>query len=280
MKIGMLYSIIRVEEKLLIKAAEKLGIDMDKIDDRECVFGLSNDVWKYDVVLERCISHSKALYALKFLNEYGIKTVNTYDVAACCGDKAFTSLAFQKHGIPTPKTFVAFEPDSAIKAIERVGYPAVMKPVVGSWGRLLAKVDSRHAAEAIIEHKEVLGSYLHQIYYVQEFVDKPGRDIRAFVVGDETICAVFRESAHWITNTARGAKTIECKVTDELNDLCVRAAHAVGGGLIAVDVMETKEGKYTVHEANYTMEFKNSIVPTGVDIPAKILDYVVGVAKR
>jgi [lysine-biosynthesis-protein LysW]--L-2-aminoadipate ligase len=280
MKIGMLYSIIRVEEKLLIKAAEKIGLEMEKIDDRECIFGLSNDIWKYDVVLERCISHSKALYALKFLNEYGVKTVNTYEVANCCGDKAFTSIAFQKHGIPTPKTFVAFEPESAIRAIERVGYPAVMKPVVGSWGRLLAKVDSRHAAEAIIEHKEVLGSYLHQIYYVQEFVDKPQRDIRAFVVGDECICAVFRESAHWITNTARGAKTTECKVTDELNDLCVRAAHAVGGGIIAVDVMETKEGKYTVHEANYTMEFRNSIVPTGVDIPAKILDYVVGVAKR
>jgi [lysine-biosynthesis-protein LysW]--L-2-aminoadipate ligase len=276
----MLYSIIRVEEKLLIKAAEKMGLEMEKIDDRECIFGLSNDIWKYDVVLERCISHSKALYALKFLNEYGVKTVNTYEVANCCGDKAFTSIAFQKHGVPTPKTFVAFEPESAIRAIERVGYPAVMKPVVGSWGRLLAKVDSRHAAEAIIEHKEVLGSYLHQIYYVQEFVDKPQRDIRAFVVGDECICAVFRESAHWITNSARGAKVTECKVTDELNDLCVRAAHAVGGGLIAVDVMETKEGKYTVHEANYTMEFRNSIVPTGVDIPAKILDYVVGVAKR
>jgi len=280
MDIGMLYSIIRVEEKLLIKEAEKRGLDFTKIDDREIVFGLTNDIWKYDVILERCISHSKALYALKFLNEYGIRTVNTYEVANCCGDKSFTSLAFQKHNIPTPKTFVAFEPESAIKAIERVGYPAVMKPVVGSWGRLLAKVDSRHAAEAIIEHKEVLGSYMHQIYYVQEFVDKPQRDIRAFVVGDETICAVFRESAHWITNTARGAKVFECKVSDELNDLCVRAAHAVGGGIIAVDVMETKNGAYTVHEANYTMEFKNSIVPTGVDIPAKILDYVVEVAKR
>ena len=276
----MLYSIIRVEEKLLIRAAEKMGLEMEKIDDRECIFGLSNDIWKYDVVLERCISHSKALYALKFLNEYGIKTVNTYDVANCCGDKAFTSIAFEKHGIPTPKTFVAFEPESAIRAIERIGYPAVMKPVVGSWGRLLAKIDNRHTAEAIIEHKEVLGSYLHQIYYIQEFVDKPQRDIRAFVVGDQTICAVYRESAHWITNTARGAKTVECKVTDELNDLCVRAAHAVGGGIIAVDVMETKSGAYTVHEANYTMEFRNSIVPTGIDIPQKILEYVVEVAKR
>jgi [lysine-biosynthesis-protein LysW]---L-2-aminoadipate ligase len=276
----MLYSIIRVEEKLLIRAAEKMGLEMAKIDDRECIFGLSNDIWHYDVVLERCISHSKALYALKFLNEYGIKTVNTYEVANCCGDKAFTSIAFEKNGIPTPKTFVAFEPESAIRALERIGYPAVMKPVVGSWGRLLAKIDNRNTAEAIIEHKEVLGSYLHQIYYVQEYVDKPQRDIRAFVVGDQTICAVYRESAHWITNTARGAKTVECKVTDELNDLCVRAAHAVGGGIIAVDVMETKSGAYTVHEANYTMEFRNSIVPTGIDIPQKILEYVVEVAKR
>lgn len=279
MDIAMLYSLIRVDEKLLLKAARKRGIELHKVDDRDCVFGLSNDTWKFDVVIERCISHSKALYALKFLNEYGLKTINTYDVALVCGDKILTSLALEKAKIPTPKTFVAFEPETAIKAIERLGYPAVMKPVVGSWARLLAKVDSRHAAEAIIEHKSTLGTYLHQIYYIQEYIDKPQRDIRAFVIGDQCEAAVYRENHHWITNTSKGGTTRECKLNDEIIDLSIKAAEAVGGGVIAVDIMETKDG-LVVHETNYTMEYKNSIVPTGVDIPDKILDYTIDIAKR
>jgi [lysine-biosynthesis-protein LysW]--L-2-aminoadipate ligase len=279
MEIAILYSLIRVEEKLLFEAAQSRGVDYRKIDDRELIFGTRDETWKYDAVIERCISHSRALYALKFLNDYGVTTVNTYDVAFVSGDKILTSLALEKANVPTPRTFVAFESDTAIKAIERLGYPAVMKPVVGSWGRLLAKVDSRHAAEAIIEHKNVLGSYLHQIYYVQEFIDKPQRDIRAYVVGDECVAAVYRDSEHWITNTARGARTRECKVDPELAELSIKAAEAVGGGVIAVDIMESERG-LLVTETNYTMEFKNSIVPTGVDIPGKIIDYTVEVARR
>jgi [lysine-biosynthesis-protein LysW]--L-2-aminoadipate ligase len=168
---------------------------------------------------------------------------------------------------------VAFTPESALRAIEEIGYPAVMKPVVGSWGRLLAKINDRDAAEALLEHKEHLGSYYHSIFYIQKYIAKPGRDIRAFVVGDETICAIYRESKHWITNTARGARTQKCPVTPELSDLCLRAAQAVGGGVLAIDLMETPEG-LTVHEVNYTVEFRNSLAPTGVNIPAKIMDYV------
>ena len=190
-----------------------------------------------------------------------------------CGDKIQTSLAFANNNIPTPKTHVAFDQENALKIIEELGYPVVMKPVFGSWGRLLAKIDSRSAAEAILEHKAVLGRYLHTVFYIQEFVKKPQRDIRAFIVGDEVICAVYRNSQHWITNTAQGGTISACPVDDELADICLRAAEAVGGGLIAVDIMEG-EGGYTVHEANYTMEFKNSIEPTGVDIPGKIVEYL------
>jgi len=279
MKIAMLYSLIRVDEKLMIDAAERRNIKLELVDDRQLVFGLTDRTWKADAVIERCISHSRALYALKFLQDYGVTTVNRFEVAQISGDKVLTSLALQKAGVPTPRTFVAFEPETAIKAIERVGYPAVMKPITGSWGRLLAKVDSRHAAEAIIEHKQTLGSYLHHIYYVQEYIDKPQRDIRTFVVGDECIAGVYRENEHWIANTARGAKTRECPIDDELRELSLKAAEAVGGGVLAIDVMESPKG-LVVHETNYTMEYKNSIVPTGVDIPGKILEYTVKEAKR
>ena len=279
MRIGILYSLARVEEKMLFDAADKRGLEYEKIDDRKVLLALRDSTWRFDVVMERCISHSRALYALKFLAEYGVTTVNTYDVASVSGDKILMSLALERARVPTPKTLVAFEPDAAIKAIERLGYPAVMKPPVGSWGRLLAKVDSRHAAEAIIEHKNVLGSYLHHIYYIQEYIDKPQRDIRAYVIGDECVAAVYRDSEHWITNTARGARTEECKVDGEIAELSLRAADAVGGGVIAVDIMESDRG-LLVNETNYTMEFKHSIVPTGVDIPGKIIDYIVEVAKR
>jgi [lysine-biosynthesis-protein LysW]--L-2-aminoadipate ligase len=279
MNIAMLYSLIRKDEKMMINAAERRGIGLDLVDDRQLVFGLTDATWKADVVIERCISHSRALYALKFLEDYGVTTINRFPVAQLSGDKALTSLALERAGVPTPRTFVAFEPESAIKAIERVGYPAVMKPITGSWGRLLAKVDSRHAAEAIIEHKQTLGSYPHHIYYVQEYIDKPQRDIRTFVVGDECVAAVYRESEHWIANTSRGARVRECPVDDELRELSLHAAEAVGGGVLAIDIMESDSG-LMVLETNYTMEFKNSVAPTGVDIPGAILEYAVEVARR
>jgi [lysine-biosynthesis-protein LysW]--L-2-aminoadipate ligase len=279
MKLAMVYYLIRKDEKMLIEAAERLGIKLDKVRIQDLTFSIHGADVQYDAVLERCISHLQTLYVLRFLNSYGVTTVNTYDVAQLCGDKVLTSLAFTKHNVATPKTLVAFNRENALKIIEEMGYPVVMKPVMGSWGRLLAKIDNRSAAEAILEHKEVLGRYLHTVFYIQEFVKKPQRDIRAFVVGDEVICAVYRNSQHWITNTAQGGTISPCPVNDELADICLRAAEAVGGGVIAVDVMESNDG-LTVHEANYTMEFKNSVAPTGVDIPGKILQYLESVAKR
>lgn len=279
MKIGLLRSIVRLEEKLLMDEMRNRGISFSSIDDRETVFDISNYKSEFDVILERCITHSRALYALKIFNDNGIPTVNTYDVANTCGDKFLTTMALIRNKVRTPKVFMAFTPESAISAMERLGFPCVLKPCVGSWARLVSKVNDREAAESILEHKSLLGSYHHSIFYIQEYVPKPGRDIRSFVVGDETIAAIYRTSDHWITNTARGGKASACPVTDELNDLSVRAAKAVGGGVVAIDVFETKEG-LTVNEVNYTMEFKNSIAPTGVNIPGKIIDYVVGVCKK
>jgi [lysine-biosynthesis-protein LysW]--L-2-aminoadipate ligase len=280
MKIGVLCSRIRVEEKLLLQEMDRRGLDYVRINDDDVIFHLNESTYPYDVVLERSIHHSRALYALKALNDAGVPTVNTAAVADVCGDKFKTTQALIKHGVPTPRTFMAFTPESALKAIEEMGYPVVLKPAIGSWGRLIAKVNDREAAEALLEHKEVLGSYHHSIFYIQEYVPKAkGRDIRAFVVGDECICAIYRTSAHWITNTARGGQASNCPVTPALADVCVGAAHAVGGGVVAIDVFETEDGRYTVNEVNYTMEFRNSIDTTGVNIPARVIDYVEAVGR-
>ena len=277
MRIGVLCSRIRAEEKLLFDAFQRRAIPFEKIDDREISFDLTAAPPRYDVVLERCLHHSRALYALRILNQWGVRTVNTYEVALTCGDKINTTTALVAAGVPSPRTLIAFTPESALKAIETLGYPVVLKPAIGSWGRLLAKISDREAAEALLEHKDTLGSYQHAIFYIQEFVRKPARDIRSFVVGDETICAIYRESSHWITNTARGGEARNCPVTPEIDRLSRAAARAVGGGVVAIDLLEHPDGMM-VSEVNYTMEFRNSIDTTGVDIPGRIVDYVLAVA--
>ncbi len=275
MKIGVLLSRVRAEEKWLFKAMEKRGLAYDRLDDREVTFDLANPGpwWQYSVVLERSISFGRGLYACQVLNSWGIPTVNTAQVAATCGDKLATSAALQAAGMPQPNVRVAFTPHAALEAIEEMGYPVVLKPVVGSWGRLVSKINNREAAEAILEHREALGHYQQQIYYVQEYIRKPGRDIRAYVVGDETIAASYRSSSHWITNTARGGVGTNCPVTPELDAVCVAAARAVGGGVLAIDVLEDPDRGFLVNEVNHTMEFHSSAPATGVDIAGKVIDY-------
>jgi len=279
-KVGLLCSRIRTEEKLLIQELQRRGVDFAILDDRKLTFELQKNGWDHDVIVERCISHSRALYALLMFNDWGVPTVNTYEVANNCGNKLLTTSALVRAGIPTPRTMIAFTPQSALEAIETMGYPVVLKPGVGSWGRLLSKINDREAAETVLEHKQVLGSYHHSIYYIQEYIHKPGRDIRTFVVDGETICAIYRASSHWITNTARGGVATNCPVTPELNALSVAAAEAIGGGVVALDIFEDPDRGLLVNEINYTMEFRNSIDTTGVNIPAKVIDYVLSVANE
>jgi len=267
MRIGVLCSRIRVEEKLIFAELDARGIEYVRLNDDELIFDLNAGHYPYDVVLERSIHHSRALYALHALNDAGIPTVNTAHVARICGDKFLTTQALIQHKVPTPRTRMAFTPESAIEAIEALGYPVVLKPAIGSWGRLIAKVNDREAAETILEHKEILGSYHHSIFYIQEYVKKPNmRDIRAFVIGDECIGAIYRTSPHWITNTARGGQASVCPITPDLAEICINAAHAIGGGVVAIDLLEDGDGQLLVNEVNYTMEFRNRIVDYTIEV--------------
>ncbi len=279
MRVGFLHSLIRKEEKLLLdELATRPDVEVVIIDDREIAFTLGQPRHDLDVVVERCINHSRALHALRLFESQGVACVNTSAVAATCGDKLLTSISLAEHGVPQPEVRVAFTPESALEAIETMGYPVVLKPAVGSWGRLLAKVNDRDAAEALLEHKTTLGSYHHSVFYIQKYVAKPGRDIRAFVVGDECIAAIYRNSEHWITNTARGGSATSCPITPELAAISLAGARAVGGGVVALDIFEA-DGGLLVNEVNYTMEFRNSIAPTGVDIPARIVDFALARAR-
>lgn len=279
--IGLMFSRIRVEEKWLFEALDKKRVNWTRIDDREINFDLNqNEHWmEFDAVLSRNISYTRGLYALKTLNSWGTPTINSAEVAEICGDKWSTTLALSNAGVPHPRTAITFTIESALQAIEEIGYPVVIKPVIGSWGRLVSKINDRDAAEAILDHKATLGSYNHSIFYIQEYIEKPGRDIRSFVIGDQTVCAIYRNSTHWITNTARGGSGEICPVTPEIHKLSQNAAEAIGGGVLAIDLVEHPNRGLMVIEVNHTMEFHSTVPLTGVDIPSLIVDYVIKVAR-
>ncbi|MCI0519148.1 MAG: lysine biosynthesis protein LysX [Chloroflexi bacterium] len=281
MRVGVLYSRVRIEEKWIFAALEKRGIDYERLDDRSLYFDLDEPAaWQqFDAILERSISYATGLYALRILNSWGVPTVNTAAVAEACGDKLTTSALLMQAGVPQPRNAVAFTPESALAAIESLGYPVVLKPVVGSWGRLLAKINDRDAAEAILEHKATLGSYQHSVFYIQEFIHKPGRDIRAIVIGDRVVTAIYRKSEHWITNTARGGEGEYCPLTPDLEELCLNASRAIGGGVLAVDIIEHPERGMLVNEVNHTMEFHTAQPISGVDIGDALVDYVLQAAR-
>ena len=280
MKIGILYSRIRQDEKLLLNELRDRDHEIEKIDVRKQQFGLDGttaDIDDLDIVVDRCLSTSRSLYATRFIDHYGVPVVNSPETADVCADKAKNSLALDAAGVPTPETKVAFTVDSAMDAIDSFGYPCVLKPVVGSWGRLMAKLDSESAAEAVLEHKKVLGHYEHKVFYVQEFVDKPGRDIRVLATDGEPVAAMTRTSDHWLTNAAKGGDTDAFELDDTALDLVEKASDAVGGGLLGVDLMEVggeNSGKYTVHEINHTVEFKALNGCVDVDVPGTVVDWL------
>ena len=279
MHVGLLYSRIRRDEKLLLSELRDRGHDVTKIDVRKEQFNISEAPAVFDgcdVVLDRCLATSRSLYITEFLDSYDVPVVNSAETAELCADKVKNSLALEAAGVPTPNTTVTFTTDAALEAIEEFGYPCVLKPVVGSWGRLMAKIDTRDAAEAILEHKATLGHYEHKVFYVQEFVEKPGRDIRVLAVDGEPVAAMTRSSEHWLTNAAKGGETAAFELDDRALELVEKASAAVGGGLLGVDLMEVGEDGYTVHEVNHTVEFKalNDAVGDSVDVPSRVVDWL------
>jgi [lysine-biosynthesis-protein LysW]--L-2-aminoadipate ligase len=282
-RLGVLVSYLRAEEKAILAAARGRGLDVTAIFDRELVIDLAaphapGSGFDFDVVLDRCVAHSRSGYTLRALNRWGLPTLNTAEAVRLCDDKAENSLVLEAAGVPTPRTLIAFDVDSAIRACETVGYPAVLKPVTGSWGRLLARVNGPEQARAILEQKKDLGSFHHAIFYVQEYIEKPDRDIRAYVVGDRVLAASYRSAKHWVTNAARGAESAPCPITPEIENLALRACAAVGARLAGVDLIETADGLKVI-EVNTGGEFKGLMSTTDVDIAGEIVEEAVRIAR-
>jgi len=277
----ILYDTIRWEEKSLYEAAKKKGVEIDNVDIKNLRIRLNNGSMYADkIVLQRSVSYFKSVHATAALEGLGAQVINPLRVASITGNKLFAHMELQKAGIKTPKAISAFSEEAAISALEEFGYPAVIKPVVGSWGRMIGLLRDKDAAKAVIEDREHMFPLYH-IYYFEEFVQRPPRDIRAIVVGDRVVAAIYRYSGdgQWKTNMALGGHAEACPVTKELEDICVKATKVLGGQIVGVDLMESDKDGLVIHEVNNTTEFKNTVRVTGVDIPGMMIDYALSLRR-
>jgi [lysine-biosynthesis-protein LysW]--L-2-aminoadipate ligase len=278
----ILYDSIRWEEKALYEAAKKKGVNVENVDCKNLIVNLNDKKSKYhgQVVLQRSVSYFKNVHSTAVLEGLGARVINPLCAAIMCGNKMFAHMELEKAGVRTPKAAAAFSEESALSTLDEFGYPAVIKPVVGSWGRLIALLRDKETARAVIEDREHMFP-LYQVYYFEEFVERPPRDIRAIVVGNSVVAAIYRYSGEgeWKTNMALGGHAEACPVTKELEDTCLKATQALGGQIVGVDLMESKNNGLIVHEVNNTTEFKNTVRVTGVDIPGLMVDYSLGQGK-
>jgi [lysine-biosynthesis-protein LysW]--L-2-aminoadipate ligase len=284
-EVCIIYDKIRFEEKALYDKAKKKGLRAHIIDAKTITVDTESKrkaLQLGDVILQRSISHFRGLYLTACLEFLGFLVINKFKVGETCGNKLITSLTLAKYQVPTPKTHFAFSAESAIEVISKIGFPLVLKPIVGSWGRGVFPLRDEEVANMIVEMREGDDSPLARIYYVQEMIKRPPRDLRCIVVGDKVIAAIYRYSAEneWRTNVARGGKAEVAPITNELEDIALKAAKAVGGGIVGIDLMEDEKRGLLVHEVNSTVEFRGASNVSDTDIAGAIIDYALKIAKK
>ena len=277
--ITALYDTIRLEEKLLIESAKKNEINLEMVDCKKLSVDLNEKKSFDSPVLQRCVSYYRNIHSTAAIEGQGVRVVNCLNTGIFAGNKLFTHMLLQKSGVPTPNATVAFSKDAAMNALDRNGFPKIIKPTVGSWGRMVSKINDMDSAEGIIEGREAMYP-IHQVHFLEEFVERPPRDIRAIVIGDTVPAAIYRNSGdgNWKTNTHLGGSAETCEITNELEEICLKAKNAVEGEIVGVDLMESNEKGLVVHEINNTTEFRNVVRVTGVDIPKLMLEHVKGFA--
>lgn len=281
--LAILYDQIRWEEKALYEAAKKRGFEPVNIDCKTLFVDLNKAEFQYKdfTIIQRCVSYFKNVHSTAALEGLGASVFNPLSTNSICGNKLYTHMTLQKAGVKTPKAITAFSEASAIAALDKLGYPAIIKPTIGSWGRLIAVLNDREAAKGIIEHRQHMFP-LYQVYYFEEYVDRPPRDIRAIIIGENVAAAIYRYSGtgEWKTNMALGARAENCPITKDLEDVCLEASRAVNGKIVGVDLMESKKEGLLVHEVNNTTEFKNTVKVTQIDIPGQIIEFANRAEKR
>jgi [lysine-biosynthesis-protein LysW]--L-2-aminoadipate ligase len=283
-KVCIVFDRLRAEEKMLQKEASELGHDALMLDAK--ITQINTDSKKEDfdlgdVVLERCVSYFRGLHFTSSLEFMDIPVLNKFEVANICGNKMFMTLLLKKNNIPTPKTYFSFSSESAAENLEKVGFPLVIKPVIGSWGRGVMPLKDKDTMEAVFEIRDITDSPHDRIYYLQELIQRPPRDIRVITVGDEPIAAMYRKSSGGFkTNIALGADPELCEITKEMEDMAVKASKAMGGGILGIDMMEDDQRGLVVHEVNNTVEFKGLARVAQRNIPKEMVEFALNYVRK
>jgi [lysine-biosynthesis-protein LysW]--L-2-aminoadipate ligase len=281
-RIGIVYEILRWEEKALIEAASRYNLEVKPLHIHSTYIpvGVKKSIDLPDIVVQRCISHVVALNSTIALESLGLRVVNNSLSTAIAMNKLWTLKILSGNGIPIPRTYITLDYEPSIEVAKIIGYPFVLKPVEGSWGRLIALIRDEEELRTLIEHRNYIQNPIYRINMIQQYIKKPNRDIRIFTIGDQVVAAMYRVSNHWITNAARGAIGVKAEVDNELEDLAIRTAKAIGGEVLGIDVFEDPEKGYIVNEVNAVPEFKNTVIVTGVPIHKLIIEYVKDQVKR
>ncbi len=283
-KVCIVFDRLRTEEKMLQKEASNLGHDAVMLDAKITQVNTDSKKEDYDfgnIVLQRCVSYIRGLHFTASLEFMDIPVLNKFDVARVCGNKMFMSLLLKKNNIPTPKTYFSFSSESAAENLEKVGYPLVLKPVIGSWGRGVMPIKDKDTMEAVFEIRNITDSPHDRIYYLQELIKRPPRDIRVITIGDEPIAAMYRKSSGGFkTNIALGADPELCEITKEMGDMAAKASKAMGGGILGIDMMEDNERGLVVHEVNNTVEFKGLVKVAQRNIPKEMVEFALNYIRK
>jgi [lysine-biosynthesis-protein LysW]--L-2-aminoadipate ligase len=284
-RICIIYDKLRFEEKKIYNDIQQKGFDATLIDGKSLIFDTESsksDSRFGDIILQRVISYNRGLHLTYCLEQIGLPVVNSFSVSEICGNKLITSLILKKKNVPTPKTTFAFSTESARECMKKLGFPLVVKPIIGSWGRGVYQIKDQSMADMMLDSRQENDNSFSRIYYFQELIDRPSRDIRCIVIGDQIVASVFRYSSEneWRTNVAVGGRTEMAPLTSELKEIVLKASNAVGGGILGVDLMEDKERGYLVHEVNNTVEFRGASAVCKSDIAGTMTDYLVKMSSK
>ena len=283
-KVCIVFDRLRAEEKMLQKEASELGHDAVMLGAKITQVNTDSKKEDYDlgdVVLERCVSYFRGLHFTASLEFMDVPVLNKFDVASICGNKMFMTLLLKKNNVPTPKTYFSFSSESASENMEKVGYPLVIKPVIGSWGRGVMALKDKDTKDAVFEIRDITDSPHDRIYYLQELVKRPPRDIRVITIGDQPVAAMYRKSSGGFkTNIALGADPEICVITKEMEDMAGKASKAMGGGILGIDMMEDEENGLVVHEVNNTVEFKGLARVAKRNIPKEMVEFAINYVRK
>ncbi|WFE20249.1 RimK family alpha-L-glutamate ligase [Solwaraspora sp. WMMD937] len=274
-------TVLRPEERRLLDALRAQGLSARPALPPDIAEVLSGREEPPRVALIRNLSHREALSIARRLDRAGITTVNSAAAIEVCGDKGLQALLFERHGIAHPTTRHAFNHDQVRQAVAELGWPVVVKPPSGSWGRGVVRLSDQGELEAWTggrESADAAGKLFPVL--VQRHVDKPGHDLRVIVVGEQPVVAFRRRSENWRTNTHLGAQVERVDIDAEIGRLCADVVAALGPGFYGVDLIEDRAtGAVVVLEVNANPEFARSCDIHGVDVAGHCVAYATEVAR-